>query len=84
MDDHRHIWGIWAKFLHRWGVQDFAATILESLGSLALLGAQVVYLGQPLLGSARADNHLTALAHMLEDDDERRTFVDYLREANRS
>jgi len=42
------IWQIWAENLNRWGVKDLTATILEALGPLSLLGAQIVYVGQPL------------------------------------
>ena len=84
MDNNRHIWDVWAKFLHQWGVQNITVNLLESLGSLAVLGAQVVYLGQPLFGSAGAGSHLTALASMLEDTHERHAFVDYLREVDQS
>jgi len=81
MNSSRHIWGAWADLLHRWGVQDATATLLESLGPLTLLGAQVVYLGQPVLNLVAPNNHLTALANMLEDSAETRAFVTYLKEA---
>ncbi len=80
MDANHHIWRVWADKLHMWGVDDLAATLLEALGPLTTLGAQFVYLGQPLLRWRTPDGHLDALAHMLENSAETRAFVDYLRE----
>jgi hypothetical protein len=61
-------------------VENLAAALLEALGPLATLVAQLVYLGQPLLSWGSTDRHLAELAHMLEDSTETREFVDYLRE----
>ncbi len=80
MDANHHIWRVWANKLHIWGVDDLAATLLEALGPLTTLGAQFIYLGQPLLSWGALDGHLDALAHMLESSSETRAFVDYLRE----
>lgn len=80
MDANHHIWRVWADKLHMWGVDDLAATLLEALGPLTTLGAQFVYLGQPLLRWRTPDGHLDTLAHMLENSAETRAFVDYLRE----
>ena len=83
MDANHHIWRIWADRLHMWGVDDLTATLLEALGPLTTLGAQCVYLGQPLLSWGTPDGHLDALAHMLENSAETRAFVDYLREKSK-
>ncbi len=80
MDADHHIWRVWADKLHIWGVDDLTAALLEALGPLTILGAQVIYLGQPLLSWSASTGHLDALAHMLEDTRETRAFVDYLRE----
>jgi len=80
MESNNHIWRIWANNLHRWGLQDIFATFLESAGPLAILGAQLVYLGQPLLNGSASADHLKAAANILEDTDQRKDFVSYLRE----
>lgn len=80
MDANHHIWRVWADQLHMWGVTDLVATLLEALGPLTALGAQLVYIGQPLLNWGTPDIHLDALAHLLEDSVETRAFVDFLRE----
>ncbi len=82
MSEDRHIWRIWAQTLHRWGLQDLVAVVLEAAGPLTTLGAQVVYLGQPIFASAVHQGSLKALANMLEESAETRAFVDYLRESN--
>ena len=53
MDANHHIWRVWANQLHMWGVNDLVATLLEALGPLTILGAQLVYIGQPLLTGGR-------------------------------
>ena len=79
MENNPHIWKIWADKLHRWGMLDFAAGILDATGPLNLLGAQVVYLGQPLLDFVLPVEHLDALAIMLEDPDQTQAFTAFLR-----
>jgi len=80
MDKNHHIWRIWVKTLHRWGVQDLVASFLEAAGPLTLIGAQVIYLGQPLLNGIVPDGHLKVLTDVFEDDDQRVAFVNCLRE----
>ena len=81
MNADQHIWQVWASYLQRWGVRDWAAHVLEAVGPLAILGAQVVYIGQPLLYQSVPEGHLDALARLLEDSNNTRAFVDFLREA---
>ena len=80
MKNNRHIWQKWAENLHRWGVQDLVATLLEVTGPLNLLGAQVVYLGQPLFNQVLPAGHLDALAGVLEDPEETQAFTSLLRQ----
>jgi hypothetical protein len=56
------------------------ASFLEVSGPLALLGAQAVYLTQPVLTGFIATERLDALADMLEDGEQIREFIAYLRE----
>jgi len=80
MDTNHHIWRVWTISLHRWGLQNLVASFLEAVGPLALIGAQVVYVGQPILDSIVPSGHLRALAGVLEDDSQRQAFVACLRE----
>lgn len=81
MNQDRHIWRVWASFLQRWGVSDGVADILEAAGQLSLLGAQAVYLGQPLLKHALPEDQLDALARLLEEPTQTQAFVRVLRES---
>lgn len=82
MNSHIQEWHHWARFLHRLGAHQWVASILENLGPLALFGAQLVYLGQPLLAPLVKPDRMEALANMLEDPDSIHSFIKILREAN--
>ena len=81
MQNDEQIWHSWAQTLHRWGLTDWAASFLEAAGPLTLIGAQLIYIGQPLLNQAIDRERLTSLANMLENSDQTRAFASYLREA---
>jgi hypothetical protein len=81
MNENQHIWSSWASTLQRWGIKDGVASLLESAGSLTVLFAQVLYLSQPLLSSAVSSRSLYAFAQVLENPNDRREFVSFLREA---
>ena len=80
MENHRHIWQVWAKTLHRWGVSELVATFLDATGPLNVLGAQVVYLGQPFLNQVLPEGHLDVLAGVLEDPQATQAFTSFLRQ----
>jgi len=77
---NHHIWRDWSKSLHRWGLHHLIASFLEVSGPLALVGAQAVYLTEPVLTGFIPSERLNALAGLLEDGEQRREFVAYLRE----
>ena len=54
--------------------------MIEALGPMTILGAQIVYIAQPLLRSFVSENHLVALANLLENTEETQSFVTLLRE----
>jgi hypothetical protein len=80
MNSDRHIWLGWAQKLHSWGLGDWIASILEGFGPLTWLGAQFVYLGQPLLSQVGPKNQIQALANLLEDPESAQIFIGMLRE----
>jgi hypothetical protein len=80
MNFDRQMWSRWAKLLHRWGIRDFAASILEAAGPLTIVGAQLVYMLQPFMGREFSGGTLDALANLLEQPDQVRDFVSFLRE----
>ncbi|KPK19703.1 MAG: hypothetical protein AMK69_23970 [Nitrospira bacterium SG8_3] len=73
------IWQIWIKRLKQWGMHEFAASILEAAGPINLVGAQLVYVSQPLLDGIFPTDHLSALAGLLEEPDQTKAFVRILR-----
>ena len=76
------LWEIWTKTLRRWGMQALAASLLEAAGPLTSLGAQLVYLSQPVMSSFFPCNQLDALATMLDNPAETQQFVVFLRESS--
>ena len=82
MDSDQHIWQAWANKLHRWGLGYWVASFLEAAGPLTTLGAQVVYVTQPLLNPIWQDEYLEALAGMLEKPERTQLFAAFLREEN--
>ena len=77
---YQQIWRTWAHILHRWGINEWVATFLETTGPLTIIGAQVVYIGQPLLESFFPNQHIDALGHILDNKSETSSFISYLRE----
>jgi hypothetical protein len=75
---HTH-WPQWADFLKKWGMEGFAAWLLEAGAPLAPVGAQLLYVGQPLFNRPTGAG-LGALAAMLEDEEEIGEFVALLKE----
>jgi len=77
----RRIWQNWVEVIHHWGMQEVVATLLEATGPLNFLGAQAIYLGQPLLGLVFPQDHVDAFAALLENSEETRAFTRFLRQA---
>jgi len=76
----RAYWPRWAEFLRRRGLGSLAAWALEAAGPLALLGAQALTFGGPLLRPALSGAAMDGLTGLLEDEAERRSFAAFLRE----
>ena len=70
----------WAQRLRRWGLHQFAAAFLEASGPLNLIGAQLVYIGQPVLSGVFPAEQLTSMAQVLEDPKQTQAFIQCLRE----
>jgi hypothetical protein len=69
----------WVKTLYKMRLQNLAATILEALGPMTILGAQVVYLTQPILSSFINGDQPLDFARILEDPSETDQFIKALR-----
>jgi len=77
--ENRHIWNTWAETLHRWGMQEAAAVMIEAAEPLGYLGAQAVYLSQPFLSAVFPEEHVTALADLLDSPENTQSFTLLLR-----
>jgi hypothetical protein len=84
MELNQHFWRVWAGNLQRWGLQDWVASALEAAGPLTLLAAQAVYIGQPFLRPFFPEDHLKALANLLEEPVQTKSFASFLREDPKS
>ena len=72
-------WPAWVGFLHRHGLEEAAVWALESLGPLAVIGAQALYFSKPLIETSIQGGKIMPLAQLLEDSSERQAFIDHLR-----
>ncbi len=77
-DSPRAYWPLWIDSLRKQGLTELAAWFLEAAGPLNILGAQVLYLGQPFISST-AYRGWQALANLLEQEDEARAFATLLK-----
>lgn len=68
-------WSTWAESLHRFKLDGLVSWFLEAGSPLSALGAQVLYVSQPLLGGKQ----IHSIAQMLEDENETQAFARYLR-----
>ena len=68
-------WSHWAESLRRMKLDGIASWLLEAGAPLTVLGAQVLYIGQPFIGGIQWNS----FAHMLEEEAEVQAFAHYLR-----
>jgi hypothetical protein len=76
--NHPH-WPAWAHFLQRRGLAGIAASLIDAAAPFAFVGAQAIYLGQPLLNRPGTSS-IQALAELLENRSELQEFAAFLRE----
>jgi hypothetical protein len=69
----------WIQTLYKLRLQNFIATLLEALGPVSVLGAQLVYLSQPVLSSFISQETSQDFAKILEDPAETASFIKALR-----
>ncbi len=84
MSENLPSWHIWARTLQQWGIEKGVASALEASGSLSILFAQLLYVGQPLLSGVVSSHSIGSLARMLESSEERQEFINLLRKGTAS
>jgi hypothetical protein len=67
-----------ARTLRRLGLGDFVAVLLEAVEPLSILGAQAVYLSEPLLDGRQGV--LSDFAHILESEELRAGWIRQMRD----
>lgn len=78
----RSSWSRWADFLRQRRLESLAVWALEAFAPLAVIGAQLIHAGSPLLRPALSIEQVNPLVSMLEDPTELRAFTAFLREGN--
>ena len=78
MSSLRANWPEWTEALRRRGLDGFAAWLLEAGGPINIIGAQLLYIGQPFI-SPQANQGFQALVNLLEEEDEARAFTALLK-----
>ena len=76
----RTSWSSMASMLRKYGLDGTVAWLLDALGPLTVLGAQLLHFGEPFLRSARSSANLDEIVNLLEEPDESRAFAAFLRE----
>ena len=66
-------WLQWAEILRRYQLDEIVSWLLDAGRPLAILSAQLFYMGRPFLGAFSEE-----LAKTLESDDEARAFASFL------
>ena len=78
MDSPRTYWPRWTESLRKMGLDGFAAFFLEAGGAFHILGAQLLYMGEPF-ATPQASDGIRALANLLEQENEARAFAAILK-----
>ena len=55
--------------------------LLEASQPVNIVGAQIIYIGQPIIEIFTPASHVQALASMLENSEKTKAFIAYLQEA---
>lgn len=72
-------WATWIEKLYEWKLHRITAALLEGLGPLHMVGAQLLYLTQPILSVFIPSQSAADLADLLEDPGSTHRFIKALR-----
>jgi hypothetical protein len=75
MASDQQIWQLWANSLQRWGMAESTALLLDLLGPVSTLGAQLIFLSQPFFSNPST----RAASRLLENPDHVCAFVGFLK-----
>lgn len=74
------VWQEWITKIQSGGYAHLCATLMDAFSPIALLSAQILYVGQPVLSTLTPAHHLTGLIELLEDRQAYKSFTCKLRE----
>jgi L-rhamnose mutarotase len=80
MQEDRSHWPSWASVLKKNGVKDLTILLLEGAGPFRILLAQAMYAGLPFFSQSNHLQSWKAFADLLDDPQESKSFVSFLRE----
>lgn len=80
MENDQTYWNGWIRAIQQRNLGGMAAFFLQSTGPLAVVMAQLVYMGQPLFATPSGDARWKALGRLLENQNSRNQFVMCLQE----
>jgi hypothetical protein len=78
--EYRQVMQGWAGRLRHWRLNQITASLLEAGGPLKIIGAQLVFISQPMFSGLLSSDNLDLLAEILEKPERTSTFVQFLRE----
>ena len=76
----KKLWIKWEQSLQHWKLREPLLFVLEALGPFSEILAQLVYVGQPVFGRILTQEDWNAFTTILEDREERDSFINFLRE----
>ena len=74
-------WDEWKILLDRWGLRKWFIVALEFAGPFSVVGAQLLFLGSPLLCEIIPQRQLDVLSGILEEPVHKQAFTRFLRES---
>lgn len=81
MDHSQAVWQEWITKIQSWGLASLCATLMDGLSPIALLSAQILYFGQPIISPLLATRQMNGLIDLLEDPQAYQVFTHELRKA---
>lgn len=81
MDRSQAVWQEWITKIQSWGLASLCATLMDGLSPIALLSAQILYFGQPIINPFLSSRQMNGLIDLLEDPEAYQVFKYELRKA---
>ncbi len=78
MKSNQHIWRLWSKSLHQWGIANLVAYFWKRQVHCRLSGRKRFICFNPILRGVASTDQLGALAQMLEEPSETKQFAEMI------